>query len=475
MKRGSLRWLALFSILALFVTACGAGDDEDDGAGGSGDSNTTVADNASDTTGADGASDTTTADEGSDTTGAEAPAGDPEAAPGFDPETGVIKIGVITDLSGPLAIGGKLLTRGNKIFFEALNAKGGIAGKYKVELVVEDHGYDEAAAANAFNKIKDDVVMIGQVFGTPPTKRLLPLLGQESMLAAPASLAGSWVRDARLLPVGTPYQAQIINGAAYYTESLGSKDDKACAMAADDDYGDEGIEGVEFAAEELGFELTETVRFAATDQDFGQVSQLADCDVVYLISTPLATNGIMSEAANSNLDATWIAMSPAFLSLANQGGPADYMEENLYVIGDGPAYGDTSNAGMKRLMDDTKVYVGTVDGEEKTGAEGADTFRVFGYGQAWGITQILEKAVANGDLSREGIQKAAQDIDLKFDGLFGDYVYGSDEGVVAERTPPLSSTILKVDFAEAVGLKVVAEAFTSDAAKAYDGYAQPQG
>ena len=463
MKRGSLRWLALFSILALFVAACGAGDDDDDGAE---DTNTTVADETSDST---------SDNEASDTTAAEAPAGDPEAAPGFDPETGVIKIGVITDLSGPLAVGGSLLTRGNRIFFEALNANGGIAGKYKVELVVEDHGYDEAAAANAFNKIKDDVVLIGQVFGTPPTKRLLPLLGEEGMLAAPASLAGSWVRDARLLPVGTPYQAQIINGAAYYTETMGSADDTACAMAADDDYGDEGIEGIEFAAKELGFELSETVRFASTDQDFGQVSQLADCDVVYLVSTPVATNGIMSEAANSNLDATWIAMSPAFLSLANAGGPQDYMQEHLYLIGDGPAYGDTSNAGMAKLLDDTQVYIDSVDGDEKTGAEGADTFRVFGYGQAWALTQILEKAVANGDLSREGIQAAAQDIDLKFDGLFGDYVYGADDGVLADRTPPLSSTILQVNFEEAVGLEVIQEAFTSDAAKAFDGYATPQG
>src|ERR671914_1521029 len=62
-----------------------------------------------------------------------------QSGPGFDGTT--IKLGVLTPLSGPVAVIGEPLTAGNQVYFEAVNKKGGIAGKYPVELEQADTQY----------------------------------------------------------------------------------------------------------------------------------------------------------------------------------------------------------------------------------------------------------------------------------------------------------------------------------------------
>ncbi|MGH3100713.1 MAG: ABC transporter substrate-binding protein, partial [Thermoleophilia bacterium] len=52
-----------------------------------------------------------------------------KSGPGFDGKT--IKLGVLTPLSGPVAVIGQPLTAGNQVYFDYVNSKGGIAGKYK--------------------------------------------------------------------------------------------------------------------------------------------------------------------------------------------------------------------------------------------------------------------------------------------------------------------------------------------------------
>lgn len=59
----------------------------------------------------------------------------------------------------------------------------------------------------------------------------------------------------------------------------------------------------------------------------------------------------------------------------------------------------------------------------------------------------------NGDLSKEGVLKASNQIGtLKFDGLTGDYKYGKS---AADRVPPLITALFKVDPAQPVGLALL--------------------
>ena len=66
----------------------------------------------------------------------------------------------------------------------------------------------------------------------------------------------------------------------------------------------------------------------------------------------------------------------------------------------------------------------------------------FGYIQAWATHQVLEAAVANGDLSRDGIIAALNGLDeLNFGDLRPAYVNGPPE----DRDPPRGSTVFEVN------------------------------
>src|SRR5450759_2560890 len=60
----------------------------------------------------------------------------PPTVPGFDGKT--IKLGVITPLSGIASVIGKPLTNGNKTYWDSVDAKGGVGGKYRVPLSQQD-------------------------------------------------------------------------------------------------------------------------------------------------------------------------------------------------------------------------------------------------------------------------------------------------------------------------------------------------
>lgn len=422
-RRKLLRLLAVLSVLGLLAAACG-GDDDDDGAG-AGDDN-----------------------------------GELAAVPGFDPAKKEINLGVISPLTGPVAAIGLPLTAGNQVWFDYVNQElGGIAGEYKVVLKLEDSQYIPQNGVQAYNKIKGEVVMFAQLLGTPVTKAVLPQLKTDGIVAAPASLDAEWVHEEFLLPIGGPYQVQMINAASWLLEEGGGKGKVMCSMIQDDAYGEAGQEGVEFAAEELDFEIKTTARFKATAPDFtAQIQQLKSngCQVVFLVSTPTDTGKALGTAAPQGFAPMWIGQSPSYIGALAQSPLKDYLAQTFYLASEGTEWGDTSVEGMKDMLDRLQKYKPN---------QQPDYYFAFGYNQARAVTEVLEKAVDMGDLSRDGILKAMEEVGtLTFDGLSGDYKYGPAE----DREPPRTSTIFKINPAKPIGIERVKYNFASDAAKEFE-------
>jgi len=416
----AIKGAALALGLMLAVTACGGAGEDDESGGGS--------------------------------------AGAPGTTAGFDGKT--IKLGVLTPLTGTVAVIGQPLTAGNEVFFEALNAKGGVGGKYKVELVQEDTQYQADVAVQQYNKIKGDVVAFTQVLGTAPTLAVLPQLRTDKIMAAPASLDALWVREENLLPVGGPYQIQAINAMDYYlSEGGGSTDSVMCTMIQDDVYGEAGQQGIDFAAEEYGFEVANTQRFkVGTENYVGQIGALAGagCEMVFLVATPSDAAKIWGTAAQAKYAPQWFGQSPAYTGALAQSPVAPYMQQRVLMVSEGTEWGDEEVPGMKQMVADATEYAPD---------QAPDYYFAFGYNQARAMTALLEKAVELGDLSRAGILEASNQLGrVTFDGLTGDYEYGAAES----RNPPRSSTIFAVDPAKPFGLKTVKYNFTSDAAGKFE-------
>jgi ABC-type branched-subunit amino acid transport system substrate-binding protein len=429
MKRSHVvRLMALLGIFALLAAACGGSDKKDDSSGSDNTTKKTLV-----------------------------------AAPGFDMTT--IKVGVVTPLTGPVAVIGNPLTAGTETWFNYINQeKGGIGGKYKVTVVKEDSQYKPDLGVQAYNKIKGDVALFAQLLGTPVTKAVLPQLRTDNIVAAPASLDADWVRDKNLLPVGGPYEVQMINAADYLMKEGGFKGKTVCSMIQDDAYGQSGQRGVDFAAKELGFTVKSTAKYAAGNPDFtAQIQQLksAACELVFLVGTPSDTAKIMGTAAQLQFVPQWVGQSPTWTGGFVKSALAPYLQAHFMLAAEGTEWGDTSVKGMADMLDRIQKY---------TPSQQPDIYFVFGYYQARAVTALLEKAVELGDLSRQGLLTAMGKMGkVDFDGLTGEYSYGAPE----TRNPPRQTTIYKVDPAKPGGLAKVKYEYTSDAAKKYEFKALP--
>ncbi|MEO5680655.1 MAG: ABC transporter substrate-binding protein [Acidimicrobiales bacterium] len=383
----------------------------------------------------------------------------PKAVPGFDPATGTIKVGIISPLTGPVASIGKPLTAGNEVFFNKVNAKGGIAGKYKIVFEERDSAYVPQQAVQAYNELKGDVVLFAQVLGTASTKAVLSSLKADGIIASPASLDADWVREPNLLPIGAPYQVQAINALTWYVTEGGGKGKKICSLAQDDAYGKAGLQGVDFAAQKNAFTVAAAKTFTATKGDEGgpavQALKDAGCDAVFLVSTPSDTGKLLGIAAKTGFAPQWIGQSPSYTSALATSPLKDYLAQTFMVASEGTEWGDTSVLGMKNMLADIAQHKPD---------QQPDYYFAFGYDQASAVAQVLEKAVALGDLSHAGIMKATEEVGtLTFDGLTGDYVYGKADA----RVFPRETTLFKVDPTKPVGLAVVKKSFVTEQAKAF--------
>lgn len=119
-----------------------------------------------------------------------------------------IKIGQTAGFSGPVAAGVKEVTDGAKLYFDAVNARGGVGGQ-KIELISLDDKFDpKLAAANAQTLIEQGVVALFMTRGTPHTEAVLPLLAQHRLaLVAPSTGA---------MLLHEPVNRQVFNVRATY-------------------------------------------------------------------------------------------------------------------------------------------------------------------------------------------------------------------------------------------------------------------
>jgi ABC-type branched-subunit amino acid transport system substrate-binding protein len=377
----------------------------------------------------------------------------PAVTVGFDGTT--ITLGVVTPETGVAALIGKPLTNGNKVYFDHVNAAGGIAGKYKVKLEIVDSQYQPQTGVQLYNATKGKVVAFVQILGTGVMNAILPLLKTDDVVAGPATLDSFWIKEQQLMALGAPYQIQAINAMDWWVNQKGNKTSTVCLMRQNDPYGEAGKQGLEFAGTQMGFKVAQEVTFAATDTDYSaQVNQLkaASCTLVYLVGLPNATGGIMGSAEQIGFAPQWIGQAPTWIGILK--GNA-YMQQHFVIVSEGPAWGDETSPGMKQMLADIKAYAPD---------QGPDIYFAFGYAQAWSMAQILEQAVKQGDLSRKGIVAAMNAVGtLTTGGLLGDYKYGPP----ASRVFPRGGRMFGVDAAAPGGLKALTDQFTSKAAAKY--------
>ncbi len=179
-----------------------------------------------------------------------AAAGASLALPAFAQNNRIV-LGQSAALSGPAAQLGLQMNAGARIFFNAVNAQGGINGN-TIELRATDDGYEpDRCKANTEKFIKDDVFGLFGYVGTPTCLAALPLVVDAKMPFFGPFTGAEALRD--------PFHKTVFHlRASYYDETalivkqlttLGLK--KIAVFYQNDAYGKAGLEGVTRALKAL--------------------------------------------------------------------------------------------------------------------------------------------------------------------------------------------------------------------------------
>jgi ABC-type branched-subunit amino acid transport system substrate-binding protein len=387
-----------------------------------------------------------------------------KAGPGVDTAKKVINLGILTPLSGPVAAPiGIPLTKGIETYFKAVNASGGVDG-YTINLVEKDSKYDPQTQVQMYNQIHNQVLMLAESLGSPTTQAIVSLSERDKMLVSAATLDSILARQKYMIMIGTPYRLQVENGLEYATKvaaQLGVSNPKIGIISQDDAYGQDGLTGYQ---EALGCytNLSDVARatYEATDTSFvAQVTKMkqAGAQFVVLTAIPTAAGAIIGTAAAMGYFPRWILNSPAWLNaFVGSNGPQfdQLLEKSVWVVAQGASWGDRSQPGMAEMMDNIQKYAP----DQKP-----DGYFQFGYAEAKVTYAILKKAADNGDLTREGLLKAFNQLgSVGLGGLFGaDAKYGSSPD---QRVPTRDSTVYGIDPSVPGNLKSLSGDFTGTCA-----------
>ncbi len=334
-----------------------------------------------------------------------------------------VKVGVISDLTGPTAIGGIGMADGITSFFNELNEQGGIHGR-KVQVIVEDCAYSPAKAVAAAKKLmtKDEVFAFVSPWGTAPSTALFPIAEKEKIPIAPAcSLATSMYEPLKkyVFAVGTNYVDQSLIMVDYIMNDLKAKNPKIALFCQDDDWGRDHLKGLEIARKKYNLPAItmESYKYDAVDFSSQTISlRRQEPDFVILASAIKSGAGFLKEAYKLSWKPTFIGSNTlgflATLQLAGEYG------EGLLILNIF-AMPDEDIPGMKRLVAASQKHFGE---KWMPATVKIHPYYVYGWINAMVFAEGTKRA--GKDLTREGLVRAFESI-KNFDpeGLMGPISY----------------------------------------------------
>lgn len=365
-----------------------------------------------------------------------------------------IKIGILSDYSGPIAEAATSGSLGMEVKLDEVNEAGGVCGRELVA-VKGDTKYDAQQTVQAYRTMSGEVLMLGEVLGSLSINAIKSNIERDEMPAMAISLNTSTMLAKNVYVPLPVFEVELANGVPWAAEKAGASEDKPVKMASvtgTDEYGKAYAEAVRAAADATpGAEVVAEPTFALTDKDFtAQVSALRDsgADVVLLGTGPEQTAGIVGTAAQLGYDPIWVAASGAwFSSLAE---PLKGLLDNFYV-----------STGYGTVADDVPGIAAMKKAYEKYAPDATPTnFSVGGWLFGEATVAALEKACEAEDLTREGVIAALEDLDVDYQGITPAVNLGDGDSIVSyssrmNTVGPDGSLVPEGDFYE------------SDAAKAW--------
>ncbi|HIE20968.1 MAG TPA: ABC transporter substrate-binding protein, partial [Acidimicrobiia bacterium] len=374
-----------------------------------------------------------------------------------------------SDLTGPFSpLVGAIVT-GQEVYWEEVNANGGING-LQVVLEIRDTGYVVDNHVQMYDELKDKVVAFGHSTGSPHTVAINPQLQEDGILAIPLTWYSGWSDPAinsNLLPHGAPYCIEAQNVIGWAVEQ--NPDLSTLAIVSlPGDYGQDSAAGAKIAAEALGLEIVYDGEATVVPTDEAGLAAAADAivsanpDMVWITTTPTMFGAIFGQALAKGYQGLWSGAAPTY-------NPA-------FVAPDSPIKDVVAATTFWGSYYET--WSGTSPGTQEAKALLLERrpditpfdFYFEGMIEAKIMHEALLKAYENGDLTQAGVLAAAKSLEeVDFNGLAPNETYVGDANSTVQRV----MNIIKPDpeglAAGTSGGTVIVEAnYTSANAAAYE-------
>lgn len=324
------------------------------------------------------------------------------SASGQDAST--FHIGAAAPLSGPQAIFGQGLTNGMQLYFDQLNAAGGLPGGHKVELVKADDRADPREGVLVAQKFCDDGQMIGVLahFNSGVTIPSLDVYGGCSMpqVTVSSNPQVTQLGFGHVFRAANDDYAQAQLSASY---AIGTLKENRAAIIQDKQAFGEGVAKIfEDKFKALGGEVTSVSGVNSTDVDFGPVItslKAENPDMVYVGAVMPQLALIVRQMREQGIKASYFVPDGGFTpDLFAQAGKDN--AEGALITFQVPPYDS-----KPELVAFAKAY------REKFGKE-PDTYDAYGYLAAWIVGETL-KGMPKADVNRENLIKALHATNLK--------------------------------------------------------------
>jgi ABC-type branched-subunit amino acid transport system substrate-binding protein len=221
-----------------------------------------------------------------------------------------ILIGQTGPQTGPAALWGAV-ARGSGLFFKGINDEGGIHGR-KIKYFLRDDGYQPAKTKAIGTELVEQIGVFGMVgcVGVGPGMSVRDYYTENKVVMVSFGCSGvtNWIQpfNRYIFPIYPLYIDEAYALTRYFYENM--KITKVSVFYQNDDYGKQGLEGVERYEKEKGLKVAVAVSAEVTDRDLSSHAlKLKDSGAQAVIMWAMPTHGalLLNECAKIGYKPQW--------------------------------------------------------------------------------------------------------------------------------------------------------------------------
>ncbi|MFC9963980.1 ABC transporter substrate-binding protein [Nocardia ignorata] len=358
-------------------------------------------------------------------------AGESEQAPGVSsqpcpgsahPDRGCLYLGVLSDLAdGPFSALGSSMNEGQLAFWNQVNESGGIGG-YDIDITTHSRNtsLDPGRHRAGYAEIEPNVLALAMSFGTSQTIAMLNQMDADNMVSTAATQWSGWnYRSADrnlVLSAGYSYCTEAVMGLDWFAENHYAPTNIA-VVSYRGNYGGDYASGALKWALANGATIADRIDTGPNgevgNQD-GPVQEVlaADPDLVMLATGPAETAEIVGKLVRAGFTGRFLGSLPTWNAALHQTAAAPALAARYNYMTPVDSWAGDS--------------VGAQKAREATDHEPSN----FGYSLGWAISYplraLLTEAAERGELTREGLRRAAEGLKPDGEGIVAIHPVGAD-------------------------------------------------